>query len=315
MNASKYIISWAAFILCSTQTLAQQEAIYAHFLNNMSVLNPAYTGYREAANATLIHRSQWVGFEGAPTTDYLMFDTPLSWDEMAIGGSFLFDKIGPSTELGLTIDAAYRLRLTNRSTLAFGLKGTMSMYQINLMDLDLISDYYGGADQVFDYNPGNLFVPNVGFGIMYYKADHFIGISSPRILKNKISNKAMAIYENLEGTTQPTLYLTGGKIFKINRHVKLKTSTLIRGTMNAPASAGLYTSILIDDQIDAGIFYFFKEVAGAYAIWSPTKKWGFGYSFDFATNALITTNYGSHEISVNYFLNGKRKRIVYPRYF
>lgn len=315
MNALKYILPLAICLLCSTHSEAQQEAIHAHFVNHMGIVNPGYTGYREAANISAIHRSQWVGFKGAPTTDFIVFDTPLQWDELAAGGSLMFDKIGPTTELSLSGDFAYRLRLRNRATLSFGGKASLSMYQVNLMDLDLISDHTGGSDDLFDYNPGSMYLPNFGFGLFYHKADWFLGLSSPRMIRNKIGSKEQQVYEGLTGKTEPTVYFAGGKTFKIDRDFKVKVTSLTRATSNAPLSTGVFSSLLIMDQFDVGFMYFYKEVAGLYASWSPNKKLSFGYSVDFALNALIRNNYGSHELMLNYYLKGKRKRIIYPRYF
>lgn len=315
MNALKTIALIFVVLGGAFSAQAQQEAIYAHFVNHQGIINPGYTGYRESANVTVMHRSQWVGFKGAPNTDYVIFDTPLRWDEVAVGGMLMFDKIGPTSELSMSGDISYRLRLRNRSTLSFGLKGTMSLYQVNLMDLDLISDYYGGTDDLFDYNPGGLLLPNAGAGVFYHKTDWFLGLSCPRILRNRLESKESMVYEGLTGRTEPTLYLTGGKTFKIDRDFKVKVTNLTRATSNAPLSTGIFASLIIMDQFDVGGFYFYKEVAGAFFTWTPNKKWSFSYSADFATNALITTNYGSHEVAVNYYLKGKRKRIVYPRYF
>ena len=69
------------------------------------------------------------------------------------------------------------------------------------------------------------------------------------------------------------------------------------------------------NQLTTGVFYHYGEAFGALVQWQFHKDWKVGYSADFAANSLIRTNYGSHELMVNYTLKGKRKRIVYPRYF
>lgn len=306
---------WIFLGLSSLTGFAQQEAIYGHFLNQKSVINPAYVGYRNSPNVTVIHRSQWVGFKGAPTSDFALFDMPLKRGDMAVGGGLSFDKIGPTREIGLMADYSYLLRLGNRTTLSFGAKASLSVFQVNLMDLDLISDYYGESDDLFNYNPGSLLMPNVGFGIYYYGEKFFVGISSPKMLRRKFTGKDNVVYAQVQGTTEPTGYLMGGGIFELNRYLDLKISSLTRATRNAPLSTGLYVSALYDDMFDAGLYYFYKEVAGAYFTWNVNKRLMVGYNVDFATNALITTNYGSHELMVNYYLKPPRRRIIYPRYF
>jgi hypothetical protein len=69
------------------------------------------------------------------------------------------------------------------------------------------------------------------------------------------------------------------------------------------------------DQFTFGAFSHIGENAGLLAQWQVDKKIRIGYSVDVATNALIRTNFGSHELIASYALATKRKRIIYPRYF
>jgi len=75
---------------------AQQEAQFSHYSFNTQSINPAYAGSRDALTVTALHRSQWVGFEGAPTTQTLTAHTPILNDKLGIGLSVLNDKIGPT---------------------------------------------------------------------------------------------------------------------------------------------------------------------------------------------------------------------------
>ncbi len=311
----KILVVLILFIAPCTGAIAQQEAMYSQFAFNKQQINPGYTGYREVANATLLHRSQWVGFKGAPSTQMLIFDTPLKVDEMAIGGSVYHDKIGPSDQLSLNLDVAYRLRLGNRSTLSFGAKATGTLFQSNLTDLYLTTDYWQEEDEFFMHNPKNVYLANVGFGMYYYKKDHYIGLSSPGMLRNNLEKKGSALHEVLDGRTEPTIYLMAGKEWKLNRAYKVQPNLMVKGTMNAPISIGVLTQLVYMDQLVVGLFYNFKEVGGAVLQWQFNKQWKVGYSVDVATSKLIQTNYGSHELMINYQLTSQRKRIVYPRYF
>ena len=80
------ILGMALMAICAS-SFAQQEAMNAQFIMNTMVLNPAYAGYNEVQSVTLNHRSQWIGFEGAPITNSLGFDMVLPrFKEIAIGG-------------------------------------------------------------------------------------------------------------------------------------------------------------------------------------------------------------------------------------
>jgi len=47
---------------------AQQDPQYTQYMYNMSVVNPAYAGSKDAISTGLLYRKQWVNIEGAPTT-------------------------------------------------------------------------------------------------------------------------------------------------------------------------------------------------------------------------------------------------------
>ena len=56
---------------------AQEKALlYSHYTFNGLALNPAYAGSHEMLSVSLSHRSQWMGFEGAPSYNILAAHTP-----------------------------------------------------------------------------------------------------------------------------------------------------------------------------------------------------------------------------------------------
>ena len=96
---------------------AQEEIQYTQYMYTPSLLNPAFVGMREEMNISIIHRSQWVGVNGAPISQSLVFDTPIN-DNVGFGLNVLHDKIGPYTE---ALFPAIRLDLLC-GILAFGVR-------------------------------------------------------------------------------------------------------------------------------------------------------------------------------------------------
>lgn len=301
-------------LLCA-RINAQQDAVNSQFVMNKMFINPGYTGYKEAAIFTAMHRSQWVGFKGAPSTQVITFDTPLKKNELAAGGVFIHDKIGPTSRIGLAGDFAYRTRLTNRATLSWGAQASVDLYQMNLTDLALTSDYFNMNDEAFMYNTKGLIIPNIGFGAYYHKKDHFLGVSCPQMLRPKLEKKSSSVYSLLNGRHEPTLYLMGGKQFKINKDLQILTSGLVRAELNAPMSIGMYVNAIYLKNFNFGTFYHFREVVGLLFQWQFDKQFKAGYSIDIPTNALLRNTWGSHELTFAYTINSNQKRIVYPRYF
>jgi type IX secretion system PorP/SprF family membrane protein len=314
MNKNKFL--WIIFILLFTdKAFSQQDAVNSQFIMNKMFVNPGYAGYKETAMLTAVHRSQWLGFKGAPMTDIISFDTPLKKNELAAGAILVRDKIGPTSRIGLTADFAYRTRLSNRATLSWGAQVSVDLFQMNLTDLSLSSDYYGLQDEAFNYNTRGLLIPNVGFGAYYHKKDHFFGVSCPKMLRPRLDKRSSPVYQLLGGRQEPVLYFMGGKQFKIHKDLYIQPSAMVRAEMNAPMSLGLYVNAVYMKDFNFGGFYHFREDVGVFFQWQVTKQIKVGYSFDMPTNLLIRTNWGSHELAVNYSLSSKKKRIVYPRYF
>ncbi|MEN9347165.1 MAG: hypothetical protein RLZZ77_676 [Bacteroidota bacterium] len=302
-------------VVSITNIFGQQDAMNSQYVMNKLFINPAYAGYKEQPTFVAMHRSQWVGFKGAPTTQVLTFDTPLKKQEFAVGGTLYHDKTGPISRIALTGDFAYRMRLSNRATMCFGMKFTGEIYQANLTDLALNSDYTYQADEAFMYNTKGLVLPNVGFGMYYHQKGHYFGISIPKILSNKLEKKGTNAYQVLDGRQAPTLIITAGKIWKVNRQVRVQPNLVIRAVQNAPVSAGLYFNMIILDQFTVGAYSYVTENAGLIFQWQLNKQFRMGYGFDVSTSSLITTNLGSHELSASFMLPTKKKRIIYPRYF
>src|ERR1700750_1557636 len=113
-------ILYYLILLMPAIALAQQEPMFPHYMYNTLWLNPAYAGTREAMTITGIHRSQWVGFDGAPIDQSLTLHTPILNGKVGLGLSLVNDKIGPTKNTLIAIDVAYHVQLTKKSKLSFG---------------------------------------------------------------------------------------------------------------------------------------------------------------------------------------------------
>jgi type IX secretion system PorP/SprF family membrane protein len=314
MRANKII--WTVMLMFSAViSYSQQDAVTSQFVMNKLLVNPGYAGYRERAVITAVHRSQWIGFKGAPMTQTLSFDTPLKKNELAAGGMFIHDKVGPTSRISLVGDFAYRVRLTNRATLSWGAQVSADLYQANLTELRLTGDYYGLTDEAFMYNTKGLILPNIGFGAYYHKKDHFIGLSCPKMLRPKLEKKSNPAYALLDGRQEPTIYMMGGKQFKVNKELFLIASALVRAQWNAPMSVGIYANAVYLKNFNFGMYYHIREVFGLMFQWQIDNQFRVGYSADVPMSALLRQSWGSHEIAVSYAIASSKKRIVYPRYF
>src|SRR5690554_7774375 len=88
------IISFLLILLSISNGYGQQEAQFTQYLDNMQYYNPAYIGKAKVMNVSAFHRQQWVGIEGAPMTQVLSLHTPIKYESLGVGVSFLNDRIG-----------------------------------------------------------------------------------------------------------------------------------------------------------------------------------------------------------------------------
>ncbi|WP_146819058.1 PorP/SprF family type IX secretion system membrane protein, partial [Flavobacterium noncentrifugens] len=97
------------FVLMFTGALsyAQQDAQFTQYMYNTVNVNPAYAGSRGALSIFGLHRTQWVGVDGAPTTNAVSMNTPINDSNLGIGASFVNDRIGPTTENAISVDVSY----------------------------------------------------------------------------------------------------------------------------------------------------------------------------------------------------------------
>ncbi len=300
-----------------SDTYAQQEAMISQFVMNTMVINPGYTGYRELQSINFTHRSQWIGFEGAPMTDVITFDMALENNKkIAFGGSIMRDKIGPTSEIGVTGTFAYRFNLAPKRILSMGLQGYAGVLQADFTNLIIGSEQYEQivADGLLYENPESVFVPNAGFGLYYHTPKMFLGVSVPRIMRSNIGDPNVERASE-SGRTEPTLFLMGGRNYKLNYFFDIQPALLVKATANAPLSIGGNLNFLYGDLMKIGAFYNYKEVVGAMFQYRVSTRTRLGYSFDVSTNRLIQTNLGSHEVTASYIFRDMRRRIVYPRKF
>src|ERR1051325_5249841 len=80
-------------IFCS-YSYAQQDPLYAQYLTNPMIFNPAYAGLNNSFNGSGSFRNQWAGFDGAPTTVNFNAHTSLVDNKVGVGAMVIKDKAG-----------------------------------------------------------------------------------------------------------------------------------------------------------------------------------------------------------------------------
>jgi len=304
------IAAFTLFLLTglSFYGFSQQDPVYTQYMNNLLTIQPAYAGISGSLNITGISRAQWVGFEGAPNTNTLTINGPLRRFNVGLGLSIVNDKWGPIRQNGVYVDYAYRVKLRQDQFLSFGLKGGFNIYQAYLTDI-VVND---PNDPVFAYDVNFKFLPNLGVGIMWHSDRFFLGVSSPKILKNRIQS------QNTETVYREVLhfYGMGGYVFFLSDVLKFKPTILYRWAERTPSFADFSGSFLLYDRVWIGATYRLKNSYGLIFQFNVNTQLKFGYSYDQTTFHPTQVNSGTHEFLISYdFIYSRRGRQVVPRYF
>jgi type IX secretion system PorP/SprF family membrane protein len=308
MKTLKKVILVLVLASGSLRIIAQQAPMYTHYMYNTLSVNPAYAGSRDALTLTALHRSQWIGFKGAPVTQTFTMHTPLRNEHVGIGLTVLNDKIGPTNNTSVFVDYAYRIKLSEKSKLAFGLSAGINIYNANLNSLQLDQQ----TDPSFQNNVNNHVTPNFGFGAYYSRERFYAGISAPNLLQNSY----VANSNSLTGKEQRHYFLIAGTMLKIAENLDFKPTTLIKITRGAPVQADLTASFIILKRLLVGVMYRTGDSFGGLVGFDITEQLHLGYSYDWSYGLRTGTyNHGSHELILRYDILFNKKQIHSPRNF
>lgn len=296
-------------LLVSCIGYSQQDAMYTHYSFNTLAVNPAYAGSRDVITVTGLHRSQWVGFDGAPTTQTLTIHSPIFTESLGFGASLVNDKIGPIKQTSFYIDLSYKINLSSKTKLSFGLKGGGNLMQGDLNNLETTT----ANDNAF-VNIENQFMPNAGIGLYLFNENWYFGISSPRVLENSLT---LSNTVNTLNKEKRHYFFIAGYITKLTNTLKFKPTTYIKATEAAPLEADITAMLIFQDKLELGLMARTGDAVGALIGFNFNSQFRAGYSFDWSfQNTTGLYNSGSHEIMLRYdIVNLKKDKIRSPRYF
>jgi type IX secretion system PorP/SprF family membrane protein len=310
MRIRKNYILFVLFLLLSIGGFCQQDPMYTLYLNDPTLINPAYSGSRGNVSMTGIFRKQWVGLEWQPTTAAVTLNAPL-WDyKVGIGVSFMNDQIGPMRQTGLYLDYAYHLHFSGNRNLSLGLKVGFTDYYINLLDLTTTE----WDDYIQSIIPENKFRPNFGVGAYYYTDWYYFGFSIPLLVKNSLVEEKNTL--QVVGREDRTYIFSAGMVFDLVKPVvKLKPAILTRAIFGAPPSVEASATAIFYDRVWVGLLYRVGDAVAAHLRFQLTNQLQLGYSYDLTNTDLRPHNKGTHEIMINYVFSRRGQRILSPRYF
>ncbi len=295
---------------------AQQDAQYTQYMYNTLSVNPAYAGSRGVFSIAALHRSQWVGLDGAPRTQTFNFNTPVS-ERVGIGLSVVNDEIGNGTNQDTYFDGvvSYTVPTSDYGKLSFGLKAGGHFLNV---DFNQLRNFQNQGTPSAPPNIDRKFSPNFGAGVYYHTNKFYAGLSVPNFLRTEHFERS--------GTTGGTSflaqermnwYLISGYVFDLNYDLKFKPAVLLKAVQGAPLQADLSANFLYREKFSFGAAYRWSAAISALAGMQLTDQLMIGLAYDRETTALGGTQFndGSFEVFLRYEFKTRYNKVLTPRFF
>jgi type IX secretion system PorP/SprF family membrane protein len=296
-----------SFVLMFTATVsfAQQDAQFTQYMYNTININPAYAGSRGVLSIFALHRTQWVGLDGAPVTNTVSVNTPLNANNLGLGVSLVNDKIGPTHENTLSADLSYTVPTSETFKLSFGIKATANLFDLDVSRLNPAED----DPSLHDYS--NKFTPNIGAGVYLHSDKAYVGFSVPNFIESKrYDDNEVAIFKE-----KINYYLIAGYVFDLNNDFKFKPAVLTKIVEGAPLQVDVSANFMFIDKFVVGAAYRWSAAFSAMVGFQISEGLYIGYGYDHETTNLNNYNSGSHEIFLRYELFKNNNKIITPRFF
>jgi type IX secretion system PorP/SprF family membrane protein len=269
---------------------AQLDPLYNQYFFNQAMINPAYTGVNDIFNATAISRTQWLGIDGAPTTNTLNVTTSAFKNKMGLGANLIYDTYGINNNTEFSLAYSYKISAANGDVFSMGLQAGIVNYKYNYNKLTL--QY---VDDVALSNPQqNVTKENFGVGFWYMSKEYYIGLSVPRILDIRVTDggKESTRYRR-------HYYLSAGYVFDQLFALKFKPSLMLMYIDKDNYALDLNASVLLNEIIWVGASFRNFGTVGLNTQLKVKENLKLGYAFEMPLNNTALIGFGTHSLMVS----------------
>ncbi len=302
------ILMLVAGLSVSLIASAQQDPHYSNFMHNKLAFNPGFAGNGDKFCATLLHRSQWVGFGGgqegdvprgaAPTNLVGSFNAPIS-KRIGLGVHILRDELGFALATTPTLSLSYKHPFQNEDVLAIGVSAGLMQKSLDGTKLKPLED-------------GDAKIPNVsvsgttmdfGAGIYYTRPslsifdNFYAGISATHLNQGKVT------YEWNGNSRTDDLkmhyYFIAGAEYALNSDFKLQPNLIVKKDP-AKIQTDINCFLIWNEKLRGGLTWRPMDAAVVLLGYSIRDNFYLGYSYDLTTSRILKYSSGSHEIVLRY---------------
>jgi type IX secretion system PorP/SprF family membrane protein len=277
---------------------------------NQLLTNPAYSGTHSYGSASIIHRSQWVSFDNAPTSQVASLETPIG-EKVGLGLLVTNDSHGIIKELSFMGNVGYKFNLTSTTKLSLAVRLGVSSYSADFGKIDV----WDTDDPIYtSSNISGAFIPKFGAGAYLFDEKWYVSLGIPTITA-PTDDKLILTSTNAKYFEQH-YYAGAGYVFKLSPLIDLRPSVLLKYQNAAPAEVDLNANFLINKKLWLGLGYRTGDALIGMVEYNISTRLRGGYAYDFTTTDIGNYSNGSHEIMIAFdFGEDILVKKTSPRYF
>ena len=273
-----------ALLLIAVTAGAQQDPLFGQYINNLTLLNPAYAGYSRDFNGSLVHRKQWAGFDGSPQTTNALVQMAIAKNKAGVGLMVQSDKIGSNNTTEVQGLYAYHLPVSTDWYVSFGLQAGATNYQTDYSDL-VINPNDPKFVHISEWNP------SLGAGIMVRSERFLLSVSMPEMLSADAGPDSIAV-----AMTSRNVYALAASSHQLTPRLRLKPYVMLRSAVDNPVSVDAGAALRMDDSYTIGLFTRSFNTIGFNAQLNLGDVLRFGYNFEIPTGKSVGASFTTHEV-------------------
>lgn len=291
-----YIVSLALFL--AAHLSAQSSYTSSQWSRYKVSQNIAYAGYYDYLSLGVLHKSQWVGWENAPTWQELVIQSPLKSQSSAMSVTYNLENYPTKNhthkvKLGYT----YILRMPAFNT-AFGVGLGFNQRSNNVLNTrDL-------GDPAFSEEKTSYTIPQASFGVAFYNDKFHAGFSIPEFFGSKVTDEGEF---TLDPNYSELVYkITGGYNWELAAggiEAEMNSNAMVVYSPASVTQFDINTIATVNNMIIGGLG--FRTIEAVYLLmgYKVNRQFSVAYSYDFNIGKINNGLKGSHIVGLVYDLN------------
>jgi type IX secretion system PorP/SprF family membrane protein len=278
---------------------AQQLPDFTQYPAFLFQVNPAYTGTKQNIDARLDYRKQWVGYDGAPVTQYFGLHSRLWKGRIGVGTSMYKDVTGPSERFNYSFTAAYHLRFPDvEFSIGFGVN--FNKYTI---DATKMTTHWTNDPTVDNMRIDFDKTKNSMVGLLLYNDRFHFGLGVVNMVNNKAEFFTDDTLKLSRVSFSPHYYFSCGYNFNGNPDYVWENNVMGLYVVGLPMTLNYNLRVHYDEKVIAGLGWRMKDALYLQAGYVFFKQIQFIYSYDIGISHLRKGHSGSHEVMIGYRMN------------